>query len=472
MPRIFISYRRADSVTIVGRIYDHLENYFGSDEAFKDVDDIPVGQDFRDVLNDALNECEIMLVIIGKQWVNITDDDGNKRLDNPSDWVRLEVEAGLSNKEITVIPVLVNDANLPKSPDLPDSLVELSNKQLAVIREDPDFRTDVERLIDQIEKSEIGKPDNFSCDRIINKLNMYLQDRGKRILLRRFVHDVTSNTTLHLRSEDLIRTRDTILKTNGGTEIYEAVFNLYAEAMSPTLCQLVTLGALGNERHQQYFTDSIHTLLQSPIHSDDLWNSLPCLMASYAFGLGSLLEQNWNNLAKSFDGPKYKIVTYGADASYWVKLCRATYLHFAKLQYGSRPGTISPYILPIFQPILRSLYSVHGEAAEYFDLFEFILCVKYLQEAEKSRFEGWIPVVALPFANRSWKFLEDYWEKEGKKGENSEVLKYVFNTSPDHLLEKLTILQKIANQYRNDYNFVLPDIINFAAAYERGLNSP
>ncbi|MBC7813164.1 MAG: toll/interleukin-1 receptor domain-containing protein, partial [Burkholderiales bacterium] len=95
MPRIFVSYRRADSITITGRIYDRLVAVFGEDGVFKDVEDIPFGVDFRSVIEHEIDQSEIVLVIIGPNWVTVTDTDGNRRLDNPNDFVRIEVETAI-----------------------------------------------------------------------------------------------------------------------------------------------------------------------------------------------------------------------------------------------------------------------------------------------------------------------------------------------------------------------------------------
>lgn len=128
MAKIFISYRRADSRTISGRIYDRLTAAFGKDEIFKDIDKIPPGKDFRGVLKEAVSDCKVMLVIIDKQWVDITNDTGNRRRDDPGDFVRIEVETGLQRDSALVIPFMVNGAGMPSSAALPDTLKELAFK--------------------------------------------------------------------------------------------------------------------------------------------------------------------------------------------------------------------------------------------------------------------------------------------------------------------------------------------------------
>jgi len=148
MPRIFISYRRADSRAIAGRIYDRLVQAFNAENVFKDVDRIPPGSTFADVLDAELSKCNVLLIIIGQNWVNIADKEGKRRLDNPEDFVRIEVERGLSREGLLVIPVLVDEAPVPNPLELPDSLDKLSSLQVVQVRHDPDFHRDMNRLID------------------------------------------------------------------------------------------------------------------------------------------------------------------------------------------------------------------------------------------------------------------------------------------------------------------------------------
>ncbi|RPI89389.1 MAG: toll/interleukin-1 receptor domain-containing protein [Chloroflexi bacterium] len=155
MARIFISYRRQDSPSMTGRIYDKLETVFGSDRVFRDLDDISAGQDFRAKIAQEVNKSDILLVIIGPKWENITDNQGNRRLEDPNDFVRLEVEEGLKNSKKIVIPVLVENAPMPKPETLPKSLRELCYRNAINVRQDPDFRNDVQKLIGEIRK--IGK---------------------------------------------------------------------------------------------------------------------------------------------------------------------------------------------------------------------------------------------------------------------------------------------------------------------------
>jgi len=149
---IFISYRRSDSKIFTGRILDRLTQAFGRRSIFRDIEDIAAGKDFRQVLKEAIQEANIMLVMIGPQWASITDASGNKRLFDPQDFVRFEVEAGLKRKNMTVIPVLLLNTVMPSAEELPAELHELLYRNAAVIRDDPDFPTDLQRIIRQIRR--------------------------------------------------------------------------------------------------------------------------------------------------------------------------------------------------------------------------------------------------------------------------------------------------------------------------------
>lgn len=148
---IFISYRRADSADVSGRIYDRLSDHFGRKAIFKDVDDIPLGVDFKIYLEDAVSRCEVELVIIGPEWLTITDETGQRRLDDPKDFVRIEVEAALK-RGIPVVPVLIGGASMPTEHELPDVLEKLACHNGTAVRPDPDFRNDMNRLIQHLER--------------------------------------------------------------------------------------------------------------------------------------------------------------------------------------------------------------------------------------------------------------------------------------------------------------------------------
>lgn len=161
MPSIFISYRRLDSGDITGRIYDRLVNHFGPDVIFRDVQSIPFGIDFRDYINNELCDCQVLVAVMGPQWLTVEDAAGNRRLDHPGDWVRLEIETAL-NRGIPVIPVLVGGAQLPKADELPDCLQALAYRNCTTARSDPDFHPDMDRLIEGLKTLLVSRTSSTS----------------------------------------------------------------------------------------------------------------------------------------------------------------------------------------------------------------------------------------------------------------------------------------------------------------------
>jgi formylglycine-generating enzyme required for sulfatase activity len=150
MINVFVSYRRDDSHHAAGRLYDRLVAHFGSEQVFKDVDSIPLGLDFREVLTERVAGCDVFIAVIGDAWLSIAGKSGTRRLDDPSDFVRIEIEAAL-NRQIPVIPVLVGDSPVPRAEELPDCMRGLSFRNGLPVRPDPDFHKDVDRLIRGIE---------------------------------------------------------------------------------------------------------------------------------------------------------------------------------------------------------------------------------------------------------------------------------------------------------------------------------
>ena len=149
---IFLSYRRSDSADITGRIYDRLVDDFGRDPIFKDVDSIPLGVDFKEYLDQKVSECRVLLAVIGDRWVDARDAAGKKRLDDPEDFVRIEIESAL-RRDIPVIPLLVRGAQMPADEDLPPGLQSLVYRNGIPIRPDPDFHRDMDRLVAALRES-------------------------------------------------------------------------------------------------------------------------------------------------------------------------------------------------------------------------------------------------------------------------------------------------------------------------------
>lgn len=155
MTNIFISYRREDSLDIAGRIYDRLAAHFGRDAVFIDVDTIPYGTDFRRYLADWVARCDVLLVVIGPRWLDATHTSGPKagtrRLDDPADFVRIEITAALA-RDIPVVPVLVGGAAMPTVESLPADLSDLVFRNAAEVKSGRDFHTHMDRLIQGLER--------------------------------------------------------------------------------------------------------------------------------------------------------------------------------------------------------------------------------------------------------------------------------------------------------------------------------
>lgn len=149
MTRIFISYRRIDTSGYTGRLFDRLEQYFGRDTVFMDVTGIEPGLDFYEVIEEQVASCDVLIAMIGPRWLTAKDAQGRRRLDNPNDFVRLEIGAALK-RNIRVIPALVGGASMPYATDLPDDLRLLTRRNALTI--DDQFHSDVDRLIKVLEK--------------------------------------------------------------------------------------------------------------------------------------------------------------------------------------------------------------------------------------------------------------------------------------------------------------------------------
>jgi TIR domain len=148
---IFISYRRQDEPNFAGRLYDRLAERFGDDRVFIDIDSIDLGLDFTDVIDQSLARCKVMLVVIGRGWLEATDADGEPRLENPDDFVRLEIEKAMSRRDVRVIPIVVEGAVVPRSAKLPSTLAPLARRN-GIEMSHARFAGDTERLIKTIER--------------------------------------------------------------------------------------------------------------------------------------------------------------------------------------------------------------------------------------------------------------------------------------------------------------------------------
>ena len=146
--RVFVSYRRDDSGMIVGRICDRLTRDVGAENIFKDIDNIPFGVDFVELLDREVQKCTVLFAVIGPRWLEATDQ-GARRLDDPNDFVRIEIGTAL-RRNIPVVPLLVDGAHMPRAEELPDDLKPLTRRNGTEIRNDPDFHNDMSRLLSRL----------------------------------------------------------------------------------------------------------------------------------------------------------------------------------------------------------------------------------------------------------------------------------------------------------------------------------
>ena len=144
-PKLFISYRRDDSAGHAGRVHDRLQREFGRDLLFMDVDSIPLGTNFVKIISDEIAKCDALLAIIGPSWLDARDEKGKRRLENPDDFVRVEIATALK-RGIRVIPILLEGTRVPKADQLPDDLKELAFRNALEVRH-ASFSEDMDRLI-------------------------------------------------------------------------------------------------------------------------------------------------------------------------------------------------------------------------------------------------------------------------------------------------------------------------------------
>jgi hypothetical protein len=149
--RIFISYRREETAYPAGWLFDRLAHHFDGGQVFKDVDSIQPGDDFVEVIATAVGSCDVLLALIGAEWLTITDEHGQRRLDNPDDFVRLEIEAALT-RGVRVIPILLDGARMPRADELPASLAKLVRRQ-ALELSPARFDFDTSRLLRVLDRT-------------------------------------------------------------------------------------------------------------------------------------------------------------------------------------------------------------------------------------------------------------------------------------------------------------------------------
>lgn len=181
-PKIFISYRRDDEPGFSGRIYDRLAERFGRDAVFMDVDSIPPGADFVDHLERSVAEADVVLAIIGPGWLDARDADGRRRLDDPGDFVRIEIAAALAQGK-RVIPVLVRGAAPPSAAALPEPLAPLARRNAVRIGAER-FGSDADALADAIGPAPAAPLLEKRAGGVAKTIHAPAPDRGARARAR------------------------------------------------------------------------------------------------------------------------------------------------------------------------------------------------------------------------------------------------------------------------------------------------
>ncbi|PPK73936.1 TIR domain-containing protein [Methylobacter tundripaludum] len=150
MGGLFISYRREDCQGWVGRLAEAVKANFDETVLFLDIESIKPGDDFIEAIEIAVGSCALLLALIGPRWLSVVDKAGNRRLDDPKDFVRLEISIAISRK-IRIIPILLGGATMPRPEDLPPELIFMARLQ-ALELTDTRWEYDFEQLAKAIEK--------------------------------------------------------------------------------------------------------------------------------------------------------------------------------------------------------------------------------------------------------------------------------------------------------------------------------
>ncbi len=196
MSGMFLSYRRDDSAGYAGRLGNDLREHFGPDRVFMDIETIEPGLDFVEAIDKAAESCDVLLVVIGRQWLAAVDAKGQRRLDDPNDYVRVEISTALKRK-IRVIPILLQNASMPSPEDLPEDLVFLTRRH-AIEVADTRWKYDIQRLIETLEKV-LGVPHKGQAKPSLDSSPPPLAR------LYRVRDDITANHSLSQRKLNTIR---------------------------------------------------------------------------------------------------------------------------------------------------------------------------------------------------------------------------------------------------------------------------
>jgi hypothetical protein len=201
-PIIFISYRRTDAGWPADHLAGKLQATFGRDCVFLDVRNIDAGEDFSEEIASHLERAAVLIVLIGKNWLFVQDTFGRRRLDKPDDWVRREIRTALARKGCKVIPVLLDDADLPNERQaLPRDISKLLALQRICVSQ-KSSEHDIERLINEIEKGGFKRPPSVHAQTAASSL---VPHEGAGIMLRRSPYERSSRRSPRVQAAERLR---------------------------------------------------------------------------------------------------------------------------------------------------------------------------------------------------------------------------------------------------------------------------
>jgi len=221
---IFISYRRDDTSGFAGRLHDALCVHFGGERIFRDVETVRLGADFVRAIEDFISSAGVLIAVIGRDWLRCTDPEGRRRLDDPEDFVRLEIASALE-RDIPVIPVLVEDAAIPAAEDLPEPIAGLARRNALVV-EDLRWDDDLRRLITSLEQI-VGPPVPPAKPLSRKGADVYRRIRQSRVVVAIVSITVVAATLVGLYSDVLpfFRKAPTVPRMSGLFNIAVAEFS-------------------------------------------------------------------------------------------------------------------------------------------------------------------------------------------------------------------------------------------------------
>ncbi len=185
MAQIFISYRRGPTGYVAHLLAEQIKAEFGPKAVFMDIDNVPLGVDFRDYIGAAVSECQVLLVLIGDDWLTARLPDGTRRIDAPGDFVRVEIEAALQ-RGIPVVPILTNTASIPVESELPASLRLLAFRNAAELRSGRDLKSQMQGLISELSwLHSLTKSSPHYTDKSVfaSVLSIFSQRRKRRVFI-------------------------------------------------------------------------------------------------------------------------------------------------------------------------------------------------------------------------------------------------------------------------------------------------